>query len=252
VKRQGADLRVVVADGGHRLAGGDAAGDVASANRFLDHLAARRFSPATVRAYAYDLVNFLRFLAGRGSGLAGVVATDFFDYLQWQSEAARPGSRVVVRLDRRRGAAPSMMNRRIAAVRGLFEYPVIAGVRPESPVPAGRRSSGLRAVRRGMLGHLDTGRPRGGGQLVRAERRLPESLDPSEVAAFTAGLSTSRDRALVLLMLLGGLRAAEVRGLRLADVDMGLRRVRVLITPGDCASAWPAGSWPPTATSARG
>ena len=144
------------------------------------------------------------------------------------------------------------MNRRTAAVRGLFEYLVIAGVRPESPVPAGRRSSGLRAVRRGMLGHLDTGRPRGGGQLVRAERRLPESLDPSEVAAFTAGLSTSRDRALVLLMLLGGLRAAEVRGLRLADVDMGLRRVRVLITPGDCASAWPAGSWPPTATSARG
>ena len=28
-------------------------------------------------------------------------------------------------------------------------------------------------------------------------------------------------------MLLGGLRAAEVRSLRLADVDMGLRRVRV-------------------------
>ena len=28
--------------------------------------------------------------------------------------------------------------------------------------------------------------------------------------AFTAGLSTSRDRAMVLLMLLGGLRAAEV------------------------------------------
>jgi site-specific recombinase XerC len=114
----------------------------------------------------------------------------------------------------------------------LFEYLVIAGVRPESPVPAGRRSSGLRAVRRGMLGHLGTGRPRGGGQLVRAERRLPESLDPSEVAAFTAGLSTSRDRALVLLMLLGGLPAAEVRGLRLADVDMGLRQVRVLSKGG--------------------
>lgn len=29
-------------------------------------------------------------------------------------------------------------------------------------------------------------------------------------------------------MALGGLRAAEVRGLRLADVDMGLRRVRVI------------------------
>jgi integrase/recombinase XerC len=29
-------------------------------------------------------------------------------------------------------------------------------------------------------------------------------------------------------MLLGGLRAGEVRGLRLADVDLGLRRVRVV------------------------
>ena len=33
---------------------------------------------------------------------------------------------------------------------------------------------------------------------------------------------------MVLLMLLGGLRAAEVRGLRLFDVDMGCRQVRVV------------------------
>ena len=36
------------------------------------------------RAYAYDLLNFLRFLAGRNAGLAGVVATDLFDYPAWQ------------------------------------------------------------------------------------------------------------------------------------------------------------------------
>jgi site-specific recombinase XerC len=48
-----------------------------------------------------------------------------------------------------------------------------------------------------------------------------------DVAAFVADLRTFRDRAITLVMLLGGLRAAEVRSLRLADVDMGLRRVRV-------------------------
>ena len=37
-----------------------------------------------------------------------------------------------------------------------------------------------------------------------------------------------RDRAIVLAMVFGGLRAAEVRSLRLADVDMGLSRVRVV------------------------
>ena len=221
----------MLAGAGHRLAGGGgAAGDVAFANRFLDHLAARQFATATIRAYAYDLVNFLRFLAGRRSGLAGVVPADLFDYLEWQARSSPgPGRGVVVRMDRRCGAAPATMNRRIAAVRGLFEYAVITGLRAESPVPAARRSSGLRAVRRGMLGHLDhASRSRAGGRLVRTQRRLPESLEPAEVAAFTSGLSTSRDRAMVLLMLLGGLRAAEVRGLRLADVHMGLRRVRVL------------------------
>jgi site-specific recombinase XerD len=57
---------------------------------------------------------------------------------------------------------------------------------------------------------------------------LPESVEPAEVSAFVADLGTHRDRAMVLAMVLGGLRAAEVRNLRLADVDMGLRRVRVL------------------------
>ena len=59
-------------------------------------------------------------------------------------------------------------------------------------------------------------------------RRLPESLDRGEVAAFVADLGTARDRAIALVMLLGGLRPAEVRSLRLADVDSGLRRVRVV------------------------
>jgi integrase/recombinase XerC len=122
---------------------------------------------------------------------------------------------------------PATMNRRIAAVRGLFEYAVMTGERADNPVPAARRSSGLRASRRGLLGHVGAGRPRGGGRLVRQPRRLPESLEPEDVAVFVADLRTFRDRAVTLLMLLGGLRAAEVRSLRLADVDMGLRRVRV-------------------------
>jgi site-specific recombinase XerD len=64
--------------------------------------------------------------------------------------------------------------------------------------------------------------------LVREPQRLPESLSADDVGAFFGDLDTHRDRALVLGMVLGGLRAAEVRSLRLADVDMGLRRVRVV------------------------
>jgi len=78
------------------------------------------------------------------------------------------------------------------------------------------------------LGHVSTGKPRTGGRLVREAQRLPEALEAEEVAEFFADLETHRDRALVLLMLLGGLRAGEVRSLRLADVDIGARRVKVL------------------------
>ena len=113
-------------------------------------------------------------------------------------------------------------------MRALFEFAVLAGVRADSPVPSPRRSLGLRARRRGLLGHVPARHLRRGGRLVQQPRLLPESLEPAEVDAFLADLSTHRDRAVVLAMLLGGLRAGEVRGLRLADVDMGLRCLRVV------------------------
>jgi integrase/recombinase XerC len=218
-------FRVVRGDDGHQLNGGPIE---EIANRYLAHLASRKFSPASVRAYAFDLLNFSRFLAERGATLEDIVPTDLFDYLDWQQKSKPTAGKKVVALSARRGVAPATMNRRIAAVRGLFEYAVIAGVRTSNPVPAARRATGLRPKTRGMLGHIGPRRAPTGGRLVRQPRRLPESLGSAEVTAFFADLETHRDRAVVLAMLLGGLRAAEARTLRLADVDMGLRQVRVL------------------------
>jgi integrase/recombinase XerC len=219
------EQHVIWTSDGHRVSGGGE--DAGLVNLFLGHLGSRAFSPATVRAYAYDLLNFLRFPAGRRARLADVVATDLFDYLDWQQRPVGTAGRRVVRLAERRGAASSTMNP--AGRRGPRPVRVRGddGVRTVSPVPAARRSSGLRASPRGLLGHVGAGRPRGGGRLVRQPRRLPESLEPGDVAVFLADLRTFRDRAIMLAMLLGGPRAAEVRSLRLAAVDMGLRRVRV-------------------------
>ncbi len=212
-------------DGGHRLAGSWAAVD--AANAFLAHLESRAFSSATVRAYAFDLVNFARFLHERRIDVAGVVPTDVFDWIDWQA-VRRSGRHNVVPITARRGSAPASVNRRAAAVRAFFEHQVLTGERRDNPVPAPRRGQGLRPKSRGVLGHLGPGRPRGGGRLVRQQRQLPESLDPADVSAFLSDLGTHRDRAIVLLMVFGGLRAAEVRSLRLADVDQGRRRVRVV------------------------
>lgn len=210
---------------GHRLAGPWAG--VEAANVFLAHLESRAFSPATVRAYAYDLVNFARFLDERNIDADRVVPTDIFDWVDWQS-VRRPVGGKVVPIGAGRGSAPASVNRRVAAVRAFFEHQVLSGVLDDNPVPAPRRGQGLRPKARGMLGHLGPGRARQGGRLVREQRRLPEALDVADVSAFLADLGTHRDRAIVLLMLLGGLRAAEVRSLRLADVDQGRRRVKVV------------------------
>jgi hypothetical protein len=68
------DLRVVQTEEGYRLDGAGA--DVVVANGFLTHLGSRRFSALTVRAYAYDLLNFLRFLDEQGASVEAVVPTD--------------------------------------------------------------------------------------------------------------------------------------------------------------------------------
>jgi len=212
-------------DGTHRLVG--TWPGVGAGNRFLAHLETRRFSPATVRAYAFDLVCLARFLMERSIEVGDVVPTDVFEWVDWQS-ATRPEGAKVVAITAKRGAAASSVNRRAAAARAFFEYLVMAGDRADNPVPSPRRGQGLRPKSRGMLGDLGPGRARGGGRLVRQPRRLPESVDTADVSAFLADLSTRRDRAITLAMVLGGLRASEVRGLLLADVDQGRRQLRVV------------------------
>jgi integrase/recombinase XerC len=133
-------VRVVRSGGGHRLVGDSPVVDVGDS--FLDHLVVRRFSPATVRAYAFDVANFAGFLTDRTLDLADVEPSDLFDYLDWQ-QTRNPSTATVTEL-RRKGPAPATLNRRIAAVRGLFEYQVMRGDRVDNPVPASRRSSGLR------------------------------------------------------------------------------------------------------------
>jgi site-specific recombinase XerD len=61
--------------------------------------------------------------------------------------------------------------------------------------------------------------------LVRVPRTLPKILAPGEVDALVGALRTQRDRAMVLAMVLGGLRRCEVLGLRLTDLWVGERRL---------------------------
>jgi integrase/recombinase XerD len=179
-------------------------------DEFLE-FAASRARPNTVRAYAHDLKTFFSVV---GKDPLEVRAADVMAFITAQRRP-RPGVEKVVRIsDGGSGLSTATIRRRLAAVSALYGYLITRGdVGVETnPVPRGLPT---RASRRELRG-----RP-----LLRPVRQLPRILGPDEVAALMGALRTDRDRAMVAAMVLGGLRRAEVLGLRLEDLRLGEWRV---------------------------
>ncbi len=193
-------------------------------------MADRGYSPRTVRAYAFDLLHFARWLAAERTGLEAVDADALLRYLAANRAERRDGQHEnVIPLARSSAAgfAPATINRRMAAISGLFGFRSMRDRDAVNPVPMGaaaRRTA--RGERTGLLGHLARPKPRSKLR-VREPRRLPRGLDRAETAALLGSFRTDRDRAIAGLMLLSGLRSAEVLGLRVAEVDIGGGWVRV-------------------------
>ena len=121
--------------------------------------------------------------------------------------------------DRESGLSARTIARRLSSVSGLYAYLVARGDTPVqvNPVPRGlltRRQGGSRRSRTAPL--------------VRVPRTLPRILSPDEADRLVGALRTHRDRAMVLAMLLAGLRRCEVLGLRFADVQVADRRLAVV------------------------
>lgn len=222
------ELRVAGKEGRWHLAGDAAPDAVTLVNDYLGYLADRNYSAQTVRAYAYALLAFCRWLAVEGVPI-GAVTTDvllrFLAACRQATVPGRPGPNVV-RMDGRRADAyaPATVNHRLAAISGLFAFRSLRDPDLGNPVPKGREarrlSSGERA---GLLAHVAR-RPRHRSPLrLREPARLPRSLDRAEVVALVGSLRTWRDRAMAGLMVFCGLRAGEVLALGVRDVDVGGR-----------------------------
>jgi site-specific recombinase XerD len=173
-------------------------------DRYLEFVAGRA-RPNTLRAVAFDLKTFFAVV---GKDPVEVVAADVFEFL-----AQQRGDRTVIRLsDRESGLSARTIARRLSSVAGFYAYLVARGDTSITVNPVPR---GLSTRRRG-------GRSRT-VPLVRVPRTLPKILAPAEVRALLSALRTQRDRAMILAMLVGGLRRCEVLGLRLGDVRVGDR-----------------------------
>ena len=180
-------------------------------DRYLEFVAGRA-RPNTVRATAFDLKAFFTVIA---KDPEEVRAVDVFDFLGHQR-----GDRTVVRLaDRESGLAARTIARRISTISGFYAYLVARG---DTTVTANPVPRGLQTRRQGGT-HKSRSVP-----LVRVPRTLPRILDPADADSLLRALRTDRDRAMVLAMLLGGLRRCEMLGLRLEDVLVGDRRLRIV------------------------
>jgi integrase len=180
-------------------------------NRFLDREYVRRLAATTLRIYAYDLLHFLRWWEGvhhTGEIVeAALTESTLRDYVR--SQAGQP-----------RLPAGSTINQRVAvAERALRnEFPNI----PCQSVPGfhqaylQRRPMGLGRP------HWEISRLR-----VKTSRRTIVPLSIDEVDRFWSSFGPSRDLAIVGLMLLQGLRSAEVLALNRDDLLFAEAQIRV-------------------------
>ena len=228
----GGELRVDPGDGGWVLSGAGFDG-VALVNEFLGYLVDRNYAALTVRAYAFDLLHFARWMVSEGLSIDAVDTDVLLRYLtacRTKLLAHQRGGNVFsIRDGRNVGYSSRTVNRRLAALSGLFAWREMRDPQARNPMP-GRRVPGARAAtgqRAGLLGHLAPRSVPRSGLRVREPRRLPRGLRPEEVAELLASFHTVRDRAIAGLMLFSGLRSAEVRGLAADDVDIALGWVRV-------------------------
>jgi site-specific recombinase XerD len=184
---------------------------IAPANRFLTAVAVRGLSRATVRAYGFDLVVLYRWLARSQHSLSSLSGRKLLQYIESQ---------------RRDGMQPATINRRLTTARLLYrfcmgrELDVGRGAMTPAPYFRGRR----RDRRLGL--HL-VPRQRQLKLRVKAPRRIVEPLSATEVRQFLRTLRRYRDLAIVHLMLLCGLRSAEVLQVQLSDILADDQQLRI-------------------------
>ena len=115
-----------------------------------------------------------------------------------------------------RGLSPRSVQRRLSAVRSFYEFLIREN---GSNIPLGKRSGVTRNP------GVDVSAPK-------APKRLPETLDPDQMARLleipAGDPFDTRDRAIMELLYSSGLRLSELVGLNVGDLDLADGMVEVL------------------------
>lgn len=178
-------------------------------NRYLDREYVRRIADTTLRTYAHNLLHFVRWWESvhHTSDIVegDLTESTLLEYVRFQSsQQPRP--------------SPSTINDRVAvaerAIRNEF---------PDAPCQIARGFHQAFLRRRPM----GLGRPRVAMSRLRVKVPKRNIVPLDEVARFWSSFRTSRDLAIVGLMLLQGLRSAEVLALNRDDALLSEAQLRV-------------------------
>jgi integrase/recombinase XerD len=181
-------------------------------NHYLDQSCVRGLARHTLRSYALDLLHFVRWWADTHKTDAvteeALTGSALLDYVRFQAgQEPRP--------------AADTINRRV--------WVVERALRSQFPDAAAKIAPGFQHFywRRAALGY-GCPRPALSRLRVKVPKRVVIPLSVDEVARFWSSFQTSRDLAIVGLMLLQGLRSCEVLALNHDDLILAEAQIRVL------------------------
>src|SRR6266446_2088898 len=205
---------------------------------FMRHLRARRYSPHTLSAYCYDLLHFTRFLKEQQltyQEFTPAHALAFLEYLSTlpsKKRAQRLGLVLSTTIDDGYSAtrlSPATINRILATVSSFYEYLILFGhfTERENPFQQMDDAAYARVPERHQpfMGRASRQRPMRRTVHVKTVQRIPRPMDDEQIDALLESLKRRRDKAMLLLMLHGGLRPGEVLNLHLEDLQYGRKRV---------------------------
>ena len=185
--------------------------DVEWVNRYLDEQRIRGVADSTLRSYAHDLLHFLRWWVATHKTSAitqdALTESTFLDYIRFQVNQSPPPA--AASINRRVGTTERAMRREFPEAAPLFAPGFQNRYWRHSRLGYGRLRPALTQLR------------------VKTPKRVIVPLSVDAVARFWSSFRTSRDLAIVGLMLLHGLRSCEVLALNREDVQFQESQIRV-------------------------
>jgi integrase len=223
----------------------DAAGVVVEpVSVFFRELVASGRSTGTVRSYGMDLLRWWRFLAAVDVAWDRASRIEARDFSCWIQATAKPRRSTTGSSAGRKAAgtanavtgkpssgswyAVTTVAHSETVLRTFYEFHLEAGTGPIiNPFPLDRsRRSGRANAHHNPMNEFR--RDQVGRYRPRVPQRIPRGIPDEKFDEIFAALGSDRDRALVAFWVSAGVRASELLGMRVADVDPGQQVITVV------------------------